>query len=97
MTPFERVARQAEEWLADLDAERDRAAVFIARYGGGPGLDSYLERLERERAKHLLMMERLEELRCANHPALLLEVRPVMAKASIGNRRHELPRTGTGR
>lgn len=86
MTLFERVLGQAERWLVDLDQARDRAALFIARYGGSPQLDTYLDQLEDERAKHLMMMEGLEVLRAQNHPALLLQVRPPrpqMLKATL--------------
>jgi len=97
-TLFEQVVRQAESWLAEIDYERDRAASFVARYGGSAALDAWLDALELERGKHLAMMGGLEELRRQNHPALLLDVRPArMVKASLPGRDRGLARTGTGR
>lgn len=91
MTLFDLLRRFAQQWLVDLDTERDRAVVFASRYGGSPALDAYLDAREAERAKHLVLMEGLEDLRRQNHPFLLLEVRPPqMLKASLRRRREAI-------
>lgn len=94
MTLFEHVMLQARSGLSSIDEDRDRAVTFVARYGGSPGLDAWLEELEAERGRQLLMMDGLDALRQQNHPALLHQVRPTrMLKASL--RPVAAPRTGT--
>jgi hypothetical protein len=83
VTLFDRLQRNARRWLDDIDQVRDRAALFVARYGGSAELDAYLDALEAERARHLLLMDGLEALRRQNHPFLLLDVRPRMLKAGL--------------
>lgn len=95
MTLFEHVLLQARDGLSEIDRDRDRALTFIARYGGSPGLDVYLEDLAIERARQLLMIQGLHELRQQKHPALFHQVRFTrMMKATL--RPTSGVKTGTG-
>lgn len=82
--PFDQLLRRTDIWLACLDRERDLATRQIARDGRKPHLLAWLDTLERERVKHQSLIDQLDALRRANHPMLLLPVRPVrMMKAEL--------------
>lgn len=82
--PFDRLLHRTDIWLACLDRERDLAMRQIKQEGRKPHLLTWLESLELERLKHQELITALETLRRANHPMLLLPVRPVrMMKAEL--------------
>lgn len=84
MTLFEHVLLQARAGLAEIHRDRARALDFMARYGGSPGLDAWLETLAVEQQQHAVLIEGIAELRRQNHPALLHQVRATrMAKAAL--------------
>lgn len=98
MTLFEHLLVQARSGLADIHRDRDRALSFIARYGGRPALDAWLEQLELELAQHVGLIDGIAELRREHHPALQHDVRVTrMAKASLRSVRADRARTGTDR
>lgn len=98
MTLIEHLLVQARSGLADIHRDRDRALSFVARYGGSPALDVWIEQLELERAQHLLLIKGIAELRLEDHPALQHDVRVTrMAKASLRSVRADRARTGTDR
>ena len=84
MTLFDELLRRVDAWLDRIDRERDEAMRTIGRQGSTPELQAWLDRLDGERAKHGALMAVLDDLRLANHPALLLPERPTrMLKASL--------------
>jgi hypothetical protein len=84
MTLFDHVMLQARSGLSDIDQDRDRALSFIARYGGSPGLDAWLEQLAADRAQQLLLLDGLQTLQEQSSPALLMHVRPTrMLKVAL--------------
>jgi hypothetical protein len=77
-----------ERWLEAVDRDRDLAAMVIAGSGATPVLEALLDRLTRERAEVVALLERLRADR--HHPALLLPARPQrMAKALLTPRRRQ--------
>lgn len=82
MTLFEELLRRADAWLDQIDRERDTVARILVLDGFTPAVMASLDGLAGERRKHLALLATLDELRRANHPALLLTTRP-MRKAVV--------------
>lgn len=74
--PFDQLLRRTDIWLACLDRERDLAIRQIKQEGRKPHLLAWLDSLDAERVKHTRLIDELEVIRKANHPMLLLPVRP---------------------
>lgn len=98
MTLYQHMLLQARAGLSEVDRDRDRGHMFIARYGGSPALDAWLRARNEERAQHLMMIEALGDLQRLNHPALLTQVRASrMVKAALRTVPAVIARTGTHR